>query len=41
MEVNILEKEQKKKNKSPENLAFQEFVWLLPSREAICHFVDV
>lgn len=41
MEVNILEKEQKKKNKLPENLAFQEFVWLLLSREAICHFVDV
>lgn len=41
MEVNILEKEQKKKNKLPENLAFQEFVWLLPSWEAICHFVDV
>lgn len=41
MEVNILEKEQKKKNKLPEKLAFQEFVWLLPSREAICHFVDV
>lgn len=41
MEVNILEKEQKKKNKLPENLAFQEFVWLLPSREAMCHFVDV
>lgn len=41
MEVNILEKEQKKNNKLPENLAFQEFVWLLPSREAMCHFVDV
>lgn len=41
MEVNILEKEHQKKNKLPENLAFQEFVWLLPSREAICHFVDV